>query len=221
MNPIKGLLQKDYLLLKSYSKNLVVCLAIFVALIVSQSYDDGMSSIGAVMIMLVFSMLVLSTFSYDEKSKADRYLLTLPISRKEIVIEKYILSLLSLIVGTLVGSMISLGLIYFLLGEIPDIEENLSMILGGMVGVALIQGIQLPCIYKWGAEKGRIQIYIIGMVIFVIGILLSTFAPELKLSHSFLLTLSKFIPVICIGLIAIIYYISYKISYKIYKKKEY
>ena len=43
---------------------------------------------------------------------------------------------------------------------------------GGMFGIALIQSIQIPSIYKWGAEKGRIQMFVLvfGMVVIISGI---------------------------------------------------
>ena len=38
-------------------------------------------------------MISLSTFSYDEMSKSNKYILTLPTNRKEIIKSKYILAI--------------------------------------------------------------------------------------------------------------------------------
>ena len=40
-------------------------------------------------------MISLSTFSYDEISKSNKYILTLPTDRKELVKEKYILAIVA------------------------------------------------------------------------------------------------------------------------------
>ena len=40
--------------------------------------------------------------------------------------------------------------------------------IGGMWGISFIQAIQIPSIYKWGAEKGRIQMFILVFALIVI-----------------------------------------------------
>ncbi len=220
MNSIKGLLVKDFLLLKSYIRNIIICIGLFATIIFSDSSSD-MSIVGVMMIMLLFSMLVLTTFSYDERQHADRYLLTLPISRKDMVIEKYILAVITLIMGVVIGTLISMGLTYFLLGKSPNLEEMFSATMGCMVAVVFLQAVQIPCIYKWGAEKGRMQIYIVGMIVFVIGILLSTFAPKLQLDFSVFNNYDFLIPVFFLILMALFYFVSYKLSNKIVNKKDF
>ncbi len=78
---------------------------------------------------------------------------------------------------------------------------------------------QIPSIYKWGAEKGRIQMFIIIFLIIIITagivyvILKTGFNINLIDINNFL---NKFgIPIFLISLI-IMYYVSYKISYKIF-----
>lgn len=44
-------------------------------------------------------MISLSTFSYDEMSKSNKYILTLPANRKKLVTEKYILAIGATILG--------------------------------------------------------------------------------------------------------------------------
>ena len=97
-----------------------------------------------------------------------------------------------------------------------------TVLLGGVMGISLIESIQIPCIYKWGVEKGRIQMFIavaigallLGGVFYLIGKAELDFSIEI---------LAKLKPIISLGMLlitAIIYYISYKISYKIYTQKE-
>ena len=48
-------------------------------------------------------MISLATFSYDEMAKSNKYILTLPTNRKEIVKEKFILAIGSTILGGILG----------------------------------------------------------------------------------------------------------------------
>ena len=101
-----------------------------------------------------------------------------------------------------------------------SIESLLSTTIGSIFGVSFIQAIQIPSIYKWGAERGRIQMFIIIVIIAVVGVLLGSLLKGVDVS-----TLTKIFNQY--GLILIIiatilmYVISYKISLKIYKNKEY
>ena len=81
----------------------------------------------------------------------------------------------------------------------------------------------VPCIYKWGVEKGRMQSVIIpALFIFVIGILgclLLIIFPELYLNID-LIYLFKISPIICLILNILFYLVSYLISYKIFLNKS-
>ena len=104
-----------------------------------------------------------------------------------------------------------------------DYEGLIVSTIGGMWGISLIQSIQIPSIYKWGAEKGRIQMFILLFILVavVIGIgfliMKANFNIDIKAINSFM---NKFGIMILVALMIIMYYISYNISYKIYKNKE-
>lgn len=218
LNSIKGLIIKDLLQLKAYKKNFLISIVIYCLLILSNSDDPGMASIGAIMIMFLFSTYAMATFNYDEKSKSDRYLLTLPLTKKEVMLSKYLLGILSLVLGALVGSII--GVIFLLYEFAGDFSclSFFSTLLGGAVALSFMQSIQIPYICKYGAEKGRLQIYIVMMVIMALFGFSYALFPNLNLD--FLDRIDYLLPVIGILLIIINYYISFNISMKIYSKKE-
>ena len=168
---IKGLLKKDLYNLASYKTTLII-IVIFCGMAII-----GTDAIywGSVVIGIIVGMISLSTFSYDEMAKSNRYILTLPVTRKEIVLEKYILAIGATILGSLLGFVLTL-----LIGNImnyvrPDnvidinIDTLLATTIGGLFGVSLVQAIQIPSIFKWGAEKGRIQMFIVLFVLALIG----------------------------------------------------
>ena len=104
-----------------------------------------------------------------------------------------------------------------------DYESLVTTTIGGMWGISLIQAIQIPSIYKWGAEKGRIQMFVllfmIIAVVFGVGYLImnANFNIYVEMIESFM---NKFGITLLILFMIFMYYISYRISYKIYENKE-
>lgn len=219
MNIIKGLILKDLLQLKSYKRTLIVYILIFILTGFAQETTKGIGVMVAVMLTLGFGMFSMASFNYDEQAKSDGYFLTFPLTKRNILLAKYILVILSTIVGAIVGVLASILIIYFIDKQLPNINDILYTILGGIFGVGLIEAIQIPCVYKWGAEKGRIQMFIVAALIVVLALGVLSFVSDLNISISANKT-ENFIPIILTLLIILIYYISYKVSYKIYKNKE-
>ena len=221
MNVIKGLITKDILQLKSYKRTLIVFIIIFT--ITSISGESGIGNILAIMLTVGFGMFSMASFNYDETTKADRYILTLPLTKKEIVLSKYILVIGSTIIGSIIGVILSYIVTFVMSKQLPNIEEIISVGLGGILGIGLIEGIQIPCVYKWGAEKGRIQMVIVTALVALLagGIVFIGEKANIQLPiNNILDVLNKFLPLILIVLTIIIYYVSYKVAYKIYAKKE-
>ena len=86
----------------------------------------------------------------------------------------------------------------------------------------ILQMFQIPIIYKFGAEKGRL-IQMIGIVIImIIGSSITVFF--IKVSpfslDEFLIMLEQYGLAIIGVVVVLLYLLSYKISLKIYNKKE-
>ena len=170
MKGIKVLIIKDLLQLKSYRKTLIIFLLIFSLSSITQGIESEVGNMLVVMITLGFGMLSIATFSYDEMAKADRYILTLPLTRKEVVRAKYVLSLGATIMGSILGIIMTVVISLIMTKNIPDMQQLLILGLGGILGVGIIQAIQMPCILKVGVEKGRMQMIIIAVLVaFVFG----------------------------------------------------
>lgn len=221
MKEIKGLMIKDLLQLKSYKRTLFVFVFVFIASSIAQEHTRNVL---AVMMTLGLGMFGIATFSYDEMAKADKYILTLPVTKKEVVLSKYVLVISATIIGAILGIIVTIIVTFAMQKQLPDILELLSLGVGAIFGVGTVEAIQIPCIYKYGAEKGRIQIFIF-ILIFALIIGAIVFVGE-KLSISFSTNnwveiLLNFLPIVLILVTAVIYYTSYQISYKIYQKKSF
>lgn len=223
---MKGLIIKDLLNLSSYKTTLLIIL-IFCS--IGMVGTDAVNA-APIFITVMIGMIVLSTFNYDETSHAEKYILSLPLTRKEIVMSKYVLAIVANILGSIVGILLTIIIVNVINVIRPEdlIKldfENLSITaVSGIFGVALIQAIQIPSVYRFGAEKGRIQmfllLFLLVLMIAGVGFLITKIGFDINIEK-----INRFmnhfgIPILIL-VSAILYYISYKISYKFFKKKEY
>ncbi len=223
MNTIKGLLLKDLDVFKNFKGNIIFSILMFLFLIIVGSIQNDIFTVGSILFLIFFGMNSISTFSYDENADSDKYLLSLPITRKEIVLSKYLFVFLNSFISIIVGIFVSYIITVLIRGKVNNIGDSLRICFLAFTSVSFLMCSNVPCIYKWGVEKGRMQSVIIpALFIFVIGILgclLLIIFPELYLNID-LIYLFKISPIICLILNILFYLISYLISYKIFLNKS-
>ena len=223
MNTIKGLMLKDLYVFKNFKGNIIFSFLMFLFLITMASMQMDCFLAGSILFLIFFGMNSISTFSYDENADSDKYLLSLPITRKEIVVSKYLFVFLNSFFSIVIGIVVSFIITVLVRGRVENMGDSLRICFLAFTSVSFLMCSNIPCIYKWGVEKGRMQSVIIpALFIFIIGILgglLLLLFPgiyqELDLLHLF-----KVSPVICLILNVLFYGVSYIISYKIFSKKS-
>ena len=208
MNTIKGLLLKDLYVFKNFEGNIIFSIFIFIFLIIIDSIDRDIFTIGSILFLIFFGMNSISSFSYDENADSDKYLLFV-----------FLNSFISILVGILVSFVITI----LVRGKVDNLGNALRICLLAFTSVSFLMCANVPCIYKWGVEKGRMQSVIIpALFIFLLGIfgsLLLMLFPQIY-SNIDLKYLFKISPYICLILNVLFYTISYLISYKIFLKKS-
>ena len=222
---IKGLLKKDLYNLSTYKASLIITILFCgIAIIGTEAINFA-----PIIICTIVGMIALSTFNYDETAKSNKYILTLPTGRKDIVKEKFILAIGATVLGGVLGLLITIIAVNIMNYVRPENVINMnyeSLIIttiGGMWGISLIQSIQIPSIYKWGAEKGRIQMFILVFILIAvvagIGFLIvkANFNIDMEMLNEFM---NKFGLFLLVLFMIVMYYVSYKISCKIYMNKE-
>ena len=223
MNTIKGLLLKDLDVFKNFKGNIIFSILMFLFLIIVGSIQNDIFTVGSILFLIFFGMNSISTFSYDENADSDKYLLSLPITRKEIVLSKYLFVFLNSFISIIVGIFVSYIITVLIRGKVNNIGDSLRICFLAFTSVSFLMCSNVPCIYKWGVEKGRMQSVIIpALFIFVIGILgclLLIIFPELYLNID-LIYLFKISPIICLILNILFCLVSYLISYKIFLNKS-
>ncbi len=222
MNTVKGLIVKDFQTLKSYKSTVIAMIVIFMG---SAFLNDEMSSFFPIFMPLCFGMIAISSFSYDSLAKTDRYLLTFPVNRKDMVKARYIYILLFTLFGSLLGLVFSILIQCIKTGNIIDKEilsNTLAIIIGSLLAIMFLQVFQIPIMYRFGAEKGRIiQMIMIVVLMLGISLIITTLMKFFNISLDILFIMLKDYLIAILGISVIILYIlSFAISCRIYEKKE-
>ena len=208
-----GLIKKDLYVLKGYIGTLVLFLLCFSALAIQ---TPSMLFIG---LMVLPYMAMTVTFSYDQNANFNSYALTLPITRREIVKEKYMLLIGALLLMFLLTVLLTGTVTYFQTGSV-SIMKIASIPFGTFLAMLSISLFQYPIIYKIGLEKGRIYTIIIAAIIAAIAGILGTQIGNTGMNSELILLFQKYglWAIACIVLVG--YYISYRMSVRILQKRD-
>lgn len=163
---MKGLLIKDFKLMKGQKNFFMAIVAISLIMIITS--PENSFPIG--FLGFVGSLFSLSSISYDEFDNGNAFLFSLPITRKDYVLEKYAFGLIVGITSLFLGTLISLIAIIITKEGSPN--EIFMTAISLLPAILLLLAIMLPFILKFGGEKGRIAIIGVMGFIFVIGLLL-------------------------------------------------
>lgn len=164
----------------------------------------------------IIVMLFMSTFSYDEYNNWNAYAITLPGWRKNIVKSKFVaglfLTLLSIIITVVLNCLVSV------INSNLKFDDFVSTLLGSVSAIVLIQAIMYPFIFKYGMEKGRIILFVLSFAI--VGLIV-LFSKVINIPLNIILIFNNYWFIIVPIILTISLFISYKISEKIYLKKEF
>ena len=198
---MKGLLLKDWYLTVKYLRMLILISLLFAAMSVFSPENGFFRIYPAVM----FAMIPVSLYSYDDREKWTVYAQAFPVSRAQYVTGKYLFGVLGM--AALVALLTVLYLISGAEGFVGAV--TLSLVLG--LGSA---SLMLPVLFRFGAEKGRIAYLIFIGVICGGGAALSLAAPSE--GGAAMPTPSA---ALCAGMI-VFYILSWRLSVALYQKRE-
>lgn len=204
-----GLIKKDLLLMKTNAKSLLVIFIIYLLMAINGNFDI------IIMFPLFIFVLLISTFGYDEYNNWDSYVNTLPVGRKNIILSKYLTSVILLACSSIISCIIAYILTFFY--EKSDISHSLSYIGGCLCGMLIAISLMYPLIFKYGSQKGRIAGFVlIAGSGFILGLLskMKIFSTITDSSETYFLIAFIFFTILM--LIS-----SYIISVKIYLKREF
>ena len=208
-----GLIKKDLAMIKGNFKFLAIFIILYFILGLMGKMDISF------ILPFMSVIIMISTFSYDNYNKWDAYVITLPNGRKNSVKSKYVATILLILILTIVTVLLSF-IITYCRYHILDYEEILSLTTGSIFGTLLVLSFMYPIIYKFGVEKARI---VICSLVFGIVILGSFIIKYIDLTGIIkILNIMQDYWIIVILLFSfLLVYASYRLSLKIYLKKEF
>lgn len=205
---MKALLIKDfYLMIKTCKMFFIMILAFFAMGI----FIPERSAIYLYAVIFI-GMLSHSLLAIEERDGSDKYYLICPVSKKQIVAEKYVFS--AIMVTVMITAIAVLEMIK---------NTNMSAILF-ILSLAIALGlifpsISMPIMFRYGYAKGKILFMCLGGLLGICGAFFvnanTFFADTLGL------VANGFLPLILIFVSVVIFVLSYLISVKLYQKREF
>lgn len=209
---MKGLLLKDGYQTVSQMKTMYLTVAVVLIVWMFSTSDSYAFPISYAAIFL--GVLPVNLLGYDQNSGWVEYNLTLPVSKKVLVAEKYLVGLLCAAASVVIGGLF---VVVLSLRKGAALDGTALFFVGnGVNTILLMNGISLPLMYRFGAEKAR-MIYILtfagfGALIAGGGVLAEEFQANGRFQASIGLGAALFVVVL------VLYVLSWRLSVAWYGK---
>ena len=172
-------------------------------------------------ILLGMSVLltVYQVMAYEDHNNINYLISYLPVKRKEYVLSRYLLGIVSILLASIL-----LCIVYFVSTKInPQQEMSLDILLPtSIISAILSMSVIIPLVLKFGINKGRLFMTMIGIVVSTIPVsIMSEISEDPKTLETIMNAINALgIPVITVVTSVIILLISIAISINLYKNKE-
>ena len=203
---MKGLFLKDFYVAKKNLRTFLVMILAF-SLGSLAAWENGNFFLCYGIVMM--PGITMSLISYDERYHWDVYAGAMPLSREQMVTEKYLLHLGMVLVW------LPVLLLLQRFQQVPAFGGSpLTLLVAGLNLGLLLPGILLPIIFALGTEKGRAGYY----VVLFGGMILATVSERLT-------SLTGYVPeavasIVMILLPAAVYVLSWRIAIRLYEKRS-
>ena len=201
---MKGLLIKDWKTLVKQTKVMLAITALLAC--VPSTYMSAFA-------LFYAAMLPITALAYDERAKWDELAAMMPYTARSILGSKYVLGL-TLVLPVLVLSMLSRLLVH----STPIVSEDTMALLITACLSLILMAIDLPFMFHFGVEKGRL-IYIVLTCVFVItGV---TYAGKLAdMVSGFETVMVTTVPLLLLAAAVVALFISYLVAVRVYRARR-
>lgn len=163
-----------------------------------------------VMPILVTALLPFTCISLDEKAKWQRLQAAMPYQKREIVLSKYVLGIISVAVMSII-TLLAQWLMGMAIGQ-PMTVGTLYAVMVSALGGTFMQAVMIPLSFRLGVEKARVAMCIFAGIV-AGGMTLTATSLTFQTSLQF----NGIIVAIIIGVIALLYPLSIFASMKLYR----
>lgn len=213
---MKGLIRNN---IYSMQSNLLVSFLIALVLGVLPLFIqvDGILQLVISMQIYVFIANVGSSLHADELSGWDRFEITLPVCRNQIVQAKYLTFILLFALGIGAGTLTLGGL--WLTGRAPAFRDVLHGYAFGLTLSALSTAVFYPLVLKFGTDKSDVFLILSGILSCVMLVLISGILS--LFTGSMMNMKAPLVDVVSVGTALVMFAASYCISEQILQNKEF
>lgn len=213
---MKSLVLKDLFNIGHNAKSMFFMLLFFACITIPQGGVEACIVASGILC----SMMVITTFSFDDQSKWTKYAMIMPVSKKNYVISKFVVLAIFSLIGVLIGTILGTigGLLMHKISSISSLFTSLGAAAVGFVIAEVLGSVSIPLLFKFGAEKARMM----TLIAFVVPLIICYGAYQLLTALGVSFTSQVIIVLLCCTpVIAVVWnYFMYKISYWIFNNKE-
>ena len=227
MNKLKSFVQLDFVTSKPYftTKNMLIYAALAVYMAIISKNIASSISIG----MMLATLFVSHPFALSEKSNMDALYVTLGADRRTVVRGRYIFTLLLNLCAVSFILLLSVITLFFTnsLGNIEGLRVELGLALALSAVFLIVQATQIPMYFKLGYAKAKIMSI---LPFFLIAAFVTYFVMNAQGNgmpdgvNTFVQNLfgnALAIGAVVIAVLAVVVFISYKLSLAFYRKREF
>lgn len=177
----------------------------------------GMGEFAVVFLSILLSILFTKSILFDESNNGMLYLFSMPCTKKQYVIEKYLFSILT---SFGIAVLMCLSIIFF---SGWSFNESFMLMMTCFCEIALLVSLTIPLILKYG-QSGQI---VLSLIVFIPVVLLVVFEEEISsmdltwLEQAFTTLQTGWMTALALLVVLVIMLISIWLSVKILNKKEY
>ena len=219
---MKALFIKDIRIVLKQQR-VLICAFFAVITILAFATDNSMYAVAFVLFLVPTMML--TTISYDTFENGMSYIMSLPVSVKDYVAEKYILTVASSLIFNIMATI--LINVVLSIGKGVGIMP-LELIVNAMLAqfmVLIYISLVLPVDIRFGTDKGMIIVVLMAVVIGAVGPMLSNINVDsglmYKLSESEITSVPVNTALLLMSVGGVFVIVSYFISVKLMKQMEY
>lgn len=206
---MSALITKDLLTMRKIGIKIGFTIVLYVLIFSSM----GNSAFQSAIIIMFSAMVLMNTFAYDELAKWDIYLLSLPVTKKQIVLSRYLLGFLFIAVGCAVSALLAL--------LSSKMDSELPVILYCFFALSLcVLAFMMPLLYKFGTQKARLWIILFCFLPTAAATILSELHLSLPSFGPIDDSTSELLLALVLPVSLLLYAGSYFLSCRIFQNKE-
>lgn len=213
---MKAMLRSDFLNFMQSARTLALMVIFFLVITL---VTQNLMFLGTILVTCSVVM-PFNLFTYEATAGWDKLSLSLPISRSDIVVSKYLLCA-AMVTSLMVVCGAGIVLYGFQNGHSQTAEHLMTIVLCALAALSLL-ALLLPLIVKFGVIKGRYLLMAIVWAPVMLILFLKDHLPSLDGMNRFVENIGQVqVSLILLALTLLLYTLSALVSITIYRRKEF